>query len=201
MTATPVPEGTIILPPPAIKAIVDKTAAFVAKATNPAMLEDKFREREKTDKRFAFFNPADPYHAYYADRLAAFKAGEQPEQKAEDRPDAAQDKKAEDDGRPAEPPALEFLVQDPPKINAVDLYAPAPSPMTSACLADPARSRSDILRLTALFTARSGRKFASDLAARESRNYQFDFLRPSHSLFGYFNRCAAFYSLHAGSRG
>ncbi|GJN90047.1 hypothetical protein Rhopal_003045-T1 [Rhodotorula paludigena] len=173
MTATPVPEGTIILPPPAIKAIVDKTAAFVAKATNPAMLEDKFREREKTDKRFAFFNPADPYHAYYADRLAAFKAGEQPEQKAEDKPDAAQDKKDEDDGRPAEPPALEFLVQDPPKINAVDL---------------------DILRLTALFTARSGRKFASDLAARESRNYQFDFLRPSHSLFGYFNRLVEQYT-------
>jgi hypothetical protein len=52
------------------------------------------------------------------------------------------------------------------------------------------RSCSDILRLTALFTARSGRKFTSDLAARESRNYQFDFLRPTHSLFGYFNRCA-----------
>lgn len=46
----------------------------------------------------------------------------------------------------------------------------------------------DILRLTALFTARSGRRFTSELASRENRNYQFDFLRPSHSLFGYFNR-------------
>ncbi|BGP49282.1 SF3a splicing factor complex subunit [Rhodotorula kratochvilovae] len=171
MTATPVPEGTIILPPPAIKAIVDKTAAFVAKSANPALLEEKFKLREKTDSRFAFVNATDPYHAYYADRLAAFKAGEQPEQKPEDK--AEEERKAEDDGRPAEPPALEFLVEDPPKINAVDL---------------------DILRLTALFTARSGRKFASDLAARESRNYQFDFLRPSHSLFGYFNRLVEQYT-------
>lgn len=48
--------------------------------------------------------------------------------------------------------------------------------------------RRDILRLTALFAARSGTQFTRELAGRESRNYQFDFLRPSHSLFGYFNR-------------
>ena len=53
---------------------------------------------------------------------------------------------------------------------------------------------SDILRLTALFTARSGRRFTSDLASRENRNYQFDFLRPSHSLFGYFNRLTEQYT-------
>ncbi|GAA5963005.1 hypothetical protein JCM8115_002583 [Rhodotorula mucilaginosa] len=164
-------EATLILPPPVIKAIVDKTAAFIAKSNNAAMLEEKFKQREKTDSRFAFMNESDPYHAYYADRLAAFKAGEQPEQKPEDKEGA--DGKAEDDGRPPQPPALEFLVEDPPKINAVDL---------------------DILRLTALFTARSGRKFTSDLAARESRNYQFDFLRPTHSLFGYFNRLVEQYT-------
>ena len=120
MTATPVPDGTIILPPPAIKAIVDKTAAFVAKSANPALLEEKFKLREKSDSRFAFVNAEDPYHAYYADRLAAFKAGEQPEQKPEEK-EAEDAAKAEDDGRPPEPPALEFLVEDPPKINAVDL--------------------------------------------------------------------------------
>ncbi|GAA5860880.1 hypothetical protein JCM3774_003173 [Rhodotorula dairenensis] len=164
-------EATLILPPPVIKAIVDKTAAFIAKSNNAAMLEEKFKQREKTDSRFAFMNDSDPYHAYYADRLAAFKAGEQLEQKPDEKEGA--DGKSEDDGRPPQPPALEFLVEDPPKINAVDL---------------------DILRLTALFTARSGRKFTSDLAARESRNYQFDFLRPSHSLFGYFNRLVEQYT-------
>lgn len=122
MTATPVPNSTIILPPPAIKAIVDKTAAFIAKSANASLLEDKFRQREKTDSRFAFLNDTDPYHAYYADRLAAFKAGEQPEQKEEEKADGVgAQAKDESDGRPAEPPALEFLVEDPPKINAVDL--------------------------------------------------------------------------------
>jgi splicing factor 3A subunit 1 len=117
-------EATIILPPPAIKTIVDKTAAFIAPKPNAAQLEERFRQREQTDSRFAFLNPTNPYYAYYADRLAAFKAGEQPESKGDDKVDptqAATDGAPEDDGRPKEPPALEFLVEDPPKISAVDL--------------------------------------------------------------------------------
>ncbi|GAA6028738.1 hypothetical protein JCM8097_007370 [Rhodosporidiobolus ruineniae] len=180
MSASPAPpaappaDGTLILPPPAIKAIVDKTAKFIAASNQTSMLEEKMRAREKTDTRFAFLNPADPYHAYYQDRLAAFRAGEQLEQEEEAKTNGVDGQvKDESDGRPPEPPALQFLVEDPPKINAVDL---------------------DILRLTALFTARSGRQFTSELAARESRNYQFDFLRPSHSLFGYFNRLVEQYT-------
>jgi splicing factor 3A subunit 1 len=42
------------------------------------------------------------------------------------------------------------------------------------------------MKLTALFTAQRGRNFLAALSAREG-NYQFDFLRPTHSLFGYFN--------------
>ena len=44
------------------------------------------------------------------------------------------------------------------------------------------------MKLTALFTARRGRQFLAALSTREGRNYQFDFLRPTHSLFPYFNR-------------
>lgn len=36
--------------------------------------------------------------------------------------------------------------------------------------------------------ARNGRKFLTDLMNREQRNYQFDFLRPQHSLFQYFTK-------------
>ena len=46
----------------------------------------------------------------------------------------------------------------------------------------------DIMKLTALFTALRGHGFLAALSQREGRNYQFDFLRPNHSLFGYFNR-------------
>ena len=50
------------------------------------------------------------------------------------------------------------------------------------------------MKLTALFTARRGRAFLASLSAKEGRNYQFDFLRPTHSLFGYFNRLVEQYS-------
>ncbi|CAO3621302.1 unnamed protein product [Cunninghamella echinulata] len=52
----------------------------------------------------------------------------------------------------------------------------------------------DIIKLTAQFAARNGRQFISQLAQRESRNYQFDFLRPSHSLFPYFTELIKQYS-------
>lgn len=50
------------------------------------------------------------------------------------------------------------------------------------------------MKLTALFTARRGRSFLANLSSREGRNYQFDFLRPTHSLFGYFNRLVEQYT-------
>merc|ERR1712060_767504 len=36
------------------------------------------------------------------------------------------------------------------------------------------------------FVARNGQKFLIGLTQRESRNPQFDFLKPTHALFGYF---------------
>lgn len=64
------------------------------------------------------------------------------------------------------PPDFEFLA-DPPSISALDL---------------------DIVKLTAQFVARNGRQFLTNLMNREQRNYQFDFLRPQHSLFQYFTK-------------
>lgn len=36
--------------------------------------------------------------------------------------------------------------------------------------------------------ARNGRQFLTQLMNREQRNFQFDFLRPQHSLFQYFTK-------------
>jgi len=44
----------------------------------------------------------------------------------------------------------------------------------------------DVIKLTAQFTAVSGRHFLAGLAQREQRNPQFDFLKPTHLLFSYF---------------
>ena len=50
------------------------------------------------------------------------------------------------------------------------------------------------MKLTAQFAARNGRNFINQLAQRESRNYQFDFLRPSHSLFPFFTELVKQYT-------
>jgi len=70
------------------------------------------------------------------------------------------------------PPAYEFTA-DPPTISAIDL---------------------DIVKLTAQFVAKNGKSFLTNLMTREQRNYQFDFLRPQHSLFQYFTRLVEQYT-------
>jgi hypothetical protein len=57
----------IIYPPPEIRTIVDKTAAFVARSG--LQLEEKIREKEKANPKFCFLNSNDPYHAYYQSKL------------------------------------------------------------------------------------------------------------------------------------
>jgi len=74
---------------------------------------------------------------------------------------------------PKEPP-LEFeFIADPPSISAFDL---------------------DVVKLTAQFVARNGRQFLTQLMQKEQRNYQFDFLRPQHSLFNYFTKLVEQYT-------
>ncbi|WWD02712.1 hypothetical protein V865_000753 [Kwoniella europaea PYCC6329] len=164
----------IIYPPREIRNIVDKTANHISKSPTPLLLEEKIREHQKSDPKFAFLNDADPYHQYYrymlvkvkedADDVAAGISTSTP------LPEEKKDKK-EDVINAYEPKPWEFLV-DLPGVTAMDL---------------------DILRLTALFHARRGRSFLSSLSVKEGRNYQFDFLRPTHSLYGYYNRMVESY--------
>ncbi|EDO28442.1 predicted protein [Nematostella vectensis] len=74
---------------------------------------------------------------------------------------------------PKEPPPEYEFMADPPSISALDL---------------------DIVKLTAQFVARDGRQFLTNLMQREQRNYQFDFLRPQHSLFNYFTKLVEQYT-------
>ena len=186
--------GGIIYPPPELRALVDKTATFVAR--NGSQFESKIKEDGMGRNKLSFLNENDPYHAYYRAKIDAVTSG----QGALATPDAGSRgspfgtagdalgeddqaragpsslKKKEEAKEPDEPEPYQFLA-DLPNITAIDL---------------------DILKLTALFTARKGRSFASNLSTREGRSYQFEFLRPSHSLFGYFNRMVEQYRLEIG---
>lgn len=74
---------------------------------------------------------------------------------------------------PKEPPPEFEFIADPPSISAFDL---------------------DVVKLTAQFVARNGRQFLTQLMQKEQRNYQFDFLRPQHSLFNYFTKLVEQYT-------
>ncbi|KAH9951387.1 Pre-mRNA splicing factor PRP21 like protein-domain-containing protein [Amylocystis lapponica] len=165
----------LILPPPEIKSVIDRTANFVARSANPPQFEDKIRENQRQDPKFSFLNPADPYHAYYRHRMDKVARGELDDEPAPGKEERAQSENIVEEREVdigVEPPVPEFILTIP-NISAIDL---------------------DIMKLTALFTARRGRAFLAALSTREGRNYQFDFLRPTHSLFGYFNRLVEQYS-------
>jgi len=52
----------------------------------------------------------------------------------------------------------------------------------------------EIMKLAAQYVARNGRHFAISLAQREAKNYQFDFLRPTHSLAPVFSSLIEMYT-------
>ncbi|XP_034941201.1 splicing factor 3A subunit 1 [Chelonus insularis] len=164
----------IIYPPPEVRNIVDKTASFVAR--NGPEFESRIRQNELGNAKFNFLNFGDPYHAYYQHKVKEFKEGKGQEptlgtakgvnlsahQKQQEIL-----KQVEQPFVPKDPPAEFEFIADPPSISALDL---------------------DIVKLTAQFVARNGRQFLTNLMNREQRNFQFDFLRPQHSLFQYFTK-------------
>ncbi|KAI1990451.1 SF3a splicing factor complex subunit [Ophidiomyces ophidiicola] len=157
------PEG-IVVPPKDIRTIVEKTAGFVAR--NGLVFEDRVREKERNNPKFSFLNSADPYAAFYSWRLNEVKAGRGTAVSAGRAGEpAAQPEETVSKG-PEAPPEFRFSARMP-NINALDL---------------------EVVKLTALFVAKRGKSFMTALSQRETRNYQFDFLRPQHSLYQFFTR-------------
>lgn len=157
----------LIYPPPDIRTIVDKTANFVAR--NGVDFENKIREKEANNARFNFLSATDPYHAYYRHKVREIQEGKT-DSSAPSRPqlpDAVKEAVKKAEFVPQKPPpAFEFCA-DPATINAYEL---------------------DLIRTTAIFVARNGRQFLTQVMTREARNYQFDFLKPAHSNFTYFSK-------------
>ncbi|XP_034113619.1 splicing factor 3A subunit 1 [Drosophila albomicans] len=168
----------IIYPPPEVRNIVDKTASFVAR--NGPEFEARIRQNELGNPKFNFLNGGDPYHAYYRHKVNEFREGNDAgltavaglkqlavSSAAQQRQQEILKQVVEQQFVPKEPPAEFEFIADPPSIAAMDL---------------------DIVKLTAQFVARNGRQFLTNLMSREQRNFQFDFLRPQHSLFQYFTK-------------
>lgn len=165
------PPAGVVLPPRDIRAIVEKTAGYVAR--NGAVFEDRIREKEKHNPKFSFLSNNDAYNPFYAWRLNEVREGRGTAVSAGRVGEAAAIPEPEKPKGPAAPPDFHFSARMP-NISAQDL---------------------DVVKLTALFVAKNGRSFMTALSQKETRNYQFDFLRPQHSLYQFFSRLVDQYTL------
>mmetsp|Transcript_99037 Transcript_99037/g.171640 ORF Transcript_99037/g.171640 Transcript_99037/m.171640 type:complete len:705 (-) Transcript_99037:105-2219(-) len=169
----------IIYPPPDIRGVIDKTAQFVAKC-GPEFEQRVLREQNHT--KFAFLLPTNPYRPYYEHKVKEFKTGVVEETKPEV-PQAIIDAKAKDEEKKKRKEQLKALTMGEKKRKVVKPPAPDQFVVNHPYIAP---MDMDIIKLTAQFVARNGQKFLIGLTQRESRNPQFDFLKPTHALFGYF---------------
>lgn len=167
----------VVLPPRDVRAIVEKTAGYVVR--NGPVFEERIREKEKHNPKFSFLSPNDAYSAYYAWRLAEIKEGRGTAISAGRAGETAVAPEPEKAQGPPAPPEFKFSARMP-NISAQDL---------------------EVVGLTALFVAKNGRSFMTTLSQKESRNYQFDFLRPQHSFHQFFSRLVDQYTvlLHSAS--
>lgn len=172
--ANKAPDG-VVLPPRDIREVIEKSAGYVAR--NGETFEARIRENNPTNPKFSFLVPGDAYNPYYVWRVKENKEGRGTVPGAA-RENGTAAKAPEKPKGPAEPPEFHFSARMP-TINAQDL---------------------DVVRLTALFVAKNGRSFITSLSQKEAGNFQFDFLRPQHSLYQYFSRLVDQYTdLIAGS--
>ena len=156
------PPAGVVLPPREIRNVLEKTAGYVAR--NGAIFEDRIRDKESQNPKFSFLNPSDAYHPFYQWRLSEIRAGRGTAIAAGRAGEAAAPTEAEKPQGPPKPPDFEFSARMP-RINQKDL---------------------DVIRLTALFVAKNGRQFMTQLAQRETGNPQFQFLIPNHTFHNFF---------------
>ncbi|CAL9087226.1 unnamed protein product [Musa acuminata var. zebrina] len=193
----------IIHPPPDIRVIIDKTAAFVAK--NGPEFEKRILANNAGNNKFNFLTASDPYHAYYQHKVSEHRtlvqaASQQPSGDSSQPLDSAP---APSDGLAAPAaatapsdeattkvdPAVQFRI--PPKKV---LEPPEAEQYTVRLPEGITGEELDIIKLTAQFVARNGKNFLTNVTSREMSNPQFHFLKPTHSMFTFFTTLTDAYS-------
>jgi splicing factor 3A subunit 1 len=193
----------IIQPPPDIKNIVDKTAAFVAK--NGPQFEQRILTNEKNTTKFGFLQPHSPYYPYYQKKLqesrlssglpAAAAAPAAPKDDKAENKDAAKPEQASEAKKDAS-----ATIEAKASVDSMKKRRPLKQPPTDVYTVLPPEGLLiptldlDIIKLTAQYVALNGRSFLNGLLTRENRNPQFDFLKGHHYLFGYFTTLVEAYS-------
>ncbi|KAB8356359.1 hypothetical protein FH972_023943 [Carpinus fangiana] len=159
--ATGKPPPDVVLPPTSMRTVVETTAKYIVR--NGMAFEEKIRKNG--NPKLAFINENDPYHSFYVWRIGEIRAG----------------RGIDGDGKPQGGVAVP--IPEAPK------GPPAPAEFHfSARMPNISAQDFEVVKLTALYVAKRGRSFMTTLSQREANNYQFDFLRPQHSLHQFFSR-------------
>jgi splicing factor 3A subunit 1 len=166
------PPGVIIPPPGEIREAIEKTAGYVMRGG--AGLEQRIRDNHGKNPKFNFLmTSSDPYNAYYEWRKEEIKSGRGTALSAGRVGEAAAAPVQEKPAGPPKPPDFQFSARMP-RMSQKDL---------------------EIVRLTALFVAKNGRPFMTQLAQREASNPQFQFLIPNHTFHNFFQSMVDQYSI------
>ncbi|KAL2020494.1 hypothetical protein VTK56DRAFT_8379 [Thermocarpiscus australiensis] len=166
------PPGIIIPPPGEIREAIEKTAGYVMRGG--AGLEQRIRDNHGKNPKFSFLmSSSDPYNAYYEWRKQEIKSGRGTALSAGRVGEAAAAPAQEKPAGPPKPPDFQFSARMP-RMSQKDL---------------------EIVRLTALFVAKNGRPFMTQLAQREASNPQFQFLIPNHTFHNFFQSMVDQYSI------
>ena len=165
--ASKAPPGTV-LPPKHIRGQMETTAGYIVR--NGAAFEERLRTGPSGSKMTWLF-PDDAYYPYYQWRLDEIKAGRGTSVSAGRKEGEAGGTGAGFQGReerkgPEKPEDFAFSARMP-NISAQDL---------------------EVVKLTALFVAKNGRSWMTALSQKMGADFQFDFLRPQHSLYQFFSR-------------
>ncbi len=178
----------VIIPPPDIRAVVDKTAQFVAR--NGKSFEERIMKSEEgMTSKFSFLKAFDPYHSYYELKIREAEGSihekivvkeEAPQVHAEEISSPAKTEVVVVESKASLITPLARLVNQSPESE------PLPFEFTLTQPVNMSSQDLDVIRLTAQYTAANGKDFLSSIAQREQRNPQFDFLKPSSALFNYF---------------
>ena len=201
----PLGEGiTMIYTPPETKKVIDKAATLVAQYG--IQVETSMKE----DPNFSFINKSDPYYPYYQSKISQSKEelrknlskkmeeyySQEKNASNNENKEFLNKKRKEDNLIELEKEAKELLkeaMQDKIDLlrsdknlnNLEKIPQPAPD-IFSVPQPNISGTELDIIKISAQFVAKNGQKFLSDLIRREKDNPQFDFMKPQHTLFGYF---------------
>nr|POE48613.1 pre-mrna-splicing factor [Quercus suber] len=155
----------IILPPRTLREVIEKVAGYVERSGEK--FETRIKEKEAGNPKFDFLQPDDAYRPFYEWRISELKAGRGNALAAGRVGEAGVSTQGREERKgPEAPEEFQFSARLP-NISAQDL---------------------EVVKLTALFVAKNGRSWMTQLSQRQAGNFQFDFLRPQHSLYQYFSR-------------